>query len=80
MEIDIKTHIEESRTKCKKFTKDDWQIMRSKFEAICLSLRNYLKKYAGVDQPIVQALIKPHYKLIQDFWTPHKGAYSGLCK
>lgn len=72
-----KSHIEESRSKIKNWSKADWDASSKEFDSICKELTALLlKKYESHSKEVL-IVIARHYKLLQRFWKPTRETYAG---
>lgn len=74
---EVKSHIEESHTNIKKWTKDKWEYSNKEFESICQALTQLLKEGKSPNNEEAQDVISRHYSWLKKFWTPTKESYMG---
>lgn len=70
--------LDQSWTKAKDLSKDDWLKFQQSANEINVKLVNAIEQGLTPDSPAVQAIIQTHYNWVCHFWTPNKETYIGL--
>lgn len=72
-----KAHIAESKKKMAKWTKEDGEVVKREFIAICEDLVRLMGRGAKTYDQEVQAQIRKHFAWLSKFWTPDQASYAG---
>jgi len=70
--------IDSSRDKVKHCTSSDWQKFKNEFGSLHTELVEVMEQNFDPDSVEAQKLIRKHYEMILNFWTPTKETYIGL--
>lgn len=73
-----KDWIAQSKKNTAKWNKAKWEQMHADWDNLCEALSQAMANQEPVDAKVVQALVRRHYELIRQFWTPNHDAYIGL--
>jgi DNA-binding transcriptional MerR regulator len=70
--------IEQSKSNTKNWSEAKRHQMFAEWDGLCKELAALMAKQEAVDSKEVQAVVKMHYELIKQFWTPNHDTYIGL--
>lgn len=70
----VKKTFAECERNVKNFSKEDWELSKKEFDAICRQLAELILKLRA-DSTDVQQIVLRHYTWLKKFWTPTQESY-----
>ena len=74
---EMRQEIAQSKRKVKNWTKADWERSGWAFAEICNDLVALMGRQLASNSSEVQNVIRRHYQLLKQFWTPTRASYAG---